>query len=209
MNKSVIKEAKQKLRRHIKSKLASVPRESIIEQSMSVHRQLIQNTQFQNAKTIAVYMNMPTMEVNTQKIIETCFQMGKQVYLPKCVYESQNDRKPKHLQMLKVDNLSQIHNLKPQGKFKLLEPIDGESIMKSGNLDVVIVPGVAFDKQRRRLGHGAGFYDEFLSHYCGTFNRKPYLIGLGLAQQAVDHIPTENHDWVLDCVVIASNDGNY
>lgn len=206
MKHTVVKEAKRNLRRHIKNELSQITPESILEQSKIVSQQLVENDNFKRAKKIAVYMNMPSLEINTQEIIENCFNMGKQVFLPKCIYESLNGRKSNHLQMLKVDTLSQIHNLKPQGKFKLLEPTGGEDIMKSGHLDVIIIPGVAFTKNRIRLGHGAGFYDEFLTHYYNTFNQKPYLIGLGLSQQLVHQIPTEDHDWVLDCLLIAGQD---
>lgn len=203
MNKPIIKETKRTLRKHIKNELAKVSHESILDQSNRVYHHLMKNDQFVKAKKIAVYMNMPNLEINTHRIIETCFEMRKQVYLPKCVYESCNGRKPNHLRMLKVDNMSEINSLKPRGKFKLLEPTDGEDIMDSGGLDVVIIPGVAFNHNKQRLGHGAGFYDEFLTHYYRVFNHKPYLIGLGLNQQLITQLPTESHDWALDCVLIA------
>ena len=50
--------------------------------------------------------------------------------------------------------------------------------METGILDLIIVPGVAFDKNKNRMGHGAGFYDEFITTFHNKFKRKPYLLEL-------------------------------
>ena len=72
-------------------------------------------------------------------------------------------------------------------------------------LDLIIVPGVAFDKNKNRMGHGAGFYDEFITTFHNKFKRKPYLLGVALQEQIVDYIPTEPHDWKLDSIITSTN----
>ena len=68
---------------------------------------------------------------------------------------------------------------------------------------MLIVPGVAFSPSLHRMGHGAGFYDEYLSYYTTTHGSKPYILGVGLKEQLQVDVPTEKHDWNLDGLVIA------
>ncbi|EGV63275.1 5-formyltetrahydrofolate cyclo-ligase [Yamadazyma tenuis] len=196
-----VREAKKQLRSKMKTMLMELSPESIQFQSEKVHEKLLNLEKFKESKKIALYMSMPH-EIQTIKIIESCFLSNKTVYLPKCNYEASYGRKKGHLHMLKVNSFGEVLNLRPQGRFKILEPTDGQDILQTGELDIIIVPGVAFDLERKRLGHGAGFYDEFLRAYYNKFGKTPFLVGLGLKEQAVQQIPTEEHDWKLDCLVL-------
>lgn len=198
---SVLKTAKQKLRSHIKAELQKISQKTIETQSKNVHDALINLSAFQNAGKVGIYMHMPHLEIRTLDIIQTCFNLGKQVYLPRCIFEQTYDRKKNHLQFLKVDTFQQVKELKPHGRFQLLEPTTGDDLLKSGGLDLLIVPGVAFTRDLRRLGHGGGFYDEFIQTYTKTY-APPKIIGIGLTHQLIDQIPTETHDKQLDGVII-------
>ncbi|CAH6721096.1 5-formyltetrahydrofolate cyclo-ligase [[Candida] jaroonii] len=198
---SVLKTAKQKLRSHIKAELQKISQRTIELQSKNVHDTLVKFPAFQNAKKVGIYMHMPHSEIRTLDIIQTCFNLGKQVYLPRCIFEQTYDRKKNHIQLLKVDAFQQVKELKPHGRFQLLEPTSGEDILESGGLDLLIVPGVAFTRDLKRLGHGGGFYDEFIQTYTKTHSH-PIIIGIGLTHQLIDQIPTETHDKKLDAVII-------
>lgn len=74
-----------------------------------------------------------------------------------------------------------------------------------GGLDLVVVPGVAFDAEMNRLGHGAGFYDGYLTRFCQEGKRKmPFLVGLCLAEQVLPSglIEMQEWDWKVDAVVV-------
>ncbi|KAF6224885.1 hypothetical protein HO133_010079 [Letharia lupina] len=81
---------------------------------------------------------------------------------------------------------------------------------ESRRLDLIVMPGVAFDKGLGRLGHGKGFYDFFLERYhdlkvslLGEETRMPFLVGLALdVQLSPDEIPTDASDWRLDALVV-------
>ena len=79
----------------------------------------------------------------------------------------------------------------------LREPRSGVLRVEAATLDVVIVPGLAFDDQGRRLGRGGGFYDRFLSTLPATC----ITIGVGFANQIVEHVPTQPHDARVHAVV--------
>ncbi|CAK7909322.1 5-formyltetrahydrofolate cyclo-ligase [[Candida] anglica] len=193
---------KAALRSALKKELQLVTQDELLRQSMNVRRSLEKVPAFQNAKSVALYMNMPHSEVQTLQMVESSFQTGKKVYLPKCNFKPCVGRKKNYLSMLEVQSYEEVLSFKPQGKYQLLEPVDGKDALEQGNLDLIVVPGVAFTKEGKRLGHGAGFYDEFLSVYFEKFGKLPYLIGVGLKVQLVDELPTEAHDWTLDCVVV-------
>lgn len=204
-----LKEAKTQLRRTVKSTLAAILHESILHQSADITTKLKAHQKFLEARKVAVYMNMPHLEVQTDGIIKSCFDLGKLVYLPRCTSTAAEGRKRHHLSMLRVPTYQQVLALQPEGKYKLLEPREGEDIFESGGLDVIIVPGVAFTLQKHRMGHGAGYYDEFLTAYTEKFNHTPYLIGIGLKEQVVDSLPVEIHDWNLNSLIIGGHEPIY
>lgn len=63
------------------------------------------------------------------------------------------------------------------------------------------MPGVAFTKDGRRLGHGKGYYDTFLAKFDKASLSKPYAMGLALKEQIVDDLPTTEYDYKLDAVL--------
>lgn len=196
---------KRDLRSRVRKVLSGVTSGALHCQSTAVCNVLLESEQFRSAKSVGVYMNMPTMEVHTESIIKACFDQQKSVFLPKCTNGCREGRKKNYMSMIHIPTLEDVYNLKPQGKYRLLEPIEGTDVFNTSGLDILIVPGMAFTKSGRRLGHGAGFYDEFLTVYQSRFARVPYLVGLALLEQIVDDIPHEEHDWDLDSII--SQDG--
>lgn len=195
--------AKREIRESIKKILLTITQDELTRQSINILKSLEKIPEFEGAKNIALYMNMPNLEVKTLPIIRACFERNLNLYLPKCIYSSDAGRKKNHLRMLQMSSLNEVLQLQPQGKYKLLEPVQGNDLFDcEEGLDVIIVPGVAFSREKKRLGHGAGFYDEFLTVHKVKFGKSPFMIGIGLAQQLVDEIPTETHDWDLDCIII-------
>lgn len=192
--------AKKELRKLIRERLRAVLQDSIKNQSNNVVSSVLRTTQFEKSKSVALYMSMQT-EVQTLDLIRSCFDMNKEVYLPRCNTIFLEGRKRNFLSMLKIKSYEDILRL-PQGNYNLLEPLDGEDVMDKGHLDLVILPGLAFTKEKSRLGQGAGFYDTFLNMYYQRFGQCPYLMGIGLREQLVEFVPTDVHDWLLDCVVI-------
>jgi 5-formyltetrahydrofolate cyclo-ligase len=83
-----------------------------------------------------------------------------------------------------------------EGAFGIMEPIATTPINPS-EIDVMIVPGVAFTRSGTRLGRGKGFYDKYLSH--NGFHA--YTIGVCYPCQMVAELPTEPHDKQLDLIV--------
>lgn len=200
MPSHLIVNAKKELRKLIRNRLRVVLQDSVKQQSNNVVSTVLRTSQFKKARSVALYMSMQT-EVQTLDLIRFCFEMNKEVYLPRCNTIFLEGRKRNLLSLLKIRSFEDILHL-PRGNYNLLEPLDGEDVMDKGNLDLIILPGLAFTKEKSRLGQGAGFYDAFLNMYYKRFRECPYLMGIGLREQLVKYIATDVHDWLLDCVVI-------
>jgi 5-formyltetrahydrofolate cyclo-ligase len=84
------------------------------------------------------------------------------------------------------------------GKFGVLEPVAEAPEVPPEGVDLIVVPGLAFDKECYRLGHGRGFYDQWLLALPGM------KIGVGFDHQLLDLVPREPHDVQLDGVIVPS-----
>ena len=84
------------------------------------------------------------------------------------------------------------------GQFGILEPPDEATEIPASEVDLVVVPGLAFGKDCHRLGRGRGFYDRWLTELAG------YKIGVGYDHQLIETVPREDHDVQLDGVATPS-----
>ena len=80
-----------------------------------------------------------------------------------------------------------------EGSFHILEP---QSNQYAGPLDLIVVPGMAFDRQGHRLGRGKGYYDRFLIKYPEV-----KTIGICFDFQLLDEVPAEPHDQLIDEII--------
>ncbi|MBC8207183.1 MAG: 5-formyltetrahydrofolate cyclo-ligase [Kiritimatiellales bacterium] len=146
---------------------------------------------FQQAKAIGAYMPLPD-EVD----IAPFFQgLEHQLYIPAFDETIGSYRMAKYTPELKA------------GKFGILEPVD-PVFAEQGEIDLIIVPGIAFDQTGRRIGRGGGFYDRLLPQYnavragiCFDFQCLPVLSDEGVE---VEELPVEPHDCVMDLLITES-----
>lgn len=160
----------------------SLSKEEIIEKSKKIENNLLNLQQYKNAKTIMFFVSFNS-EVNTHNMIRNSLK-NKTVIVPKVV---QNEIEPSVI----ID----FDNLIPSGKFGIFEPIEAMKIAYK-NINLVLVPGIAFDKEGHRIGFGFGYYDKFLRKVP-----KAIKIGLCFDFQVVDKVPREEHDVPVDLIV--------
>lgn len=104
--------------------------------------------------------------------------------------------------MIKMNSYDELENL-PRTRWNIPQPSEKDlrvDVFQSGDLDLILTPGLAFTKQGRRLGRGKGFYDKFITAY-NCLHKPPYLIGLALSYSIVDHIPCTLTDVQMDEVL--------
>ncbi|KAJ6123546.1 5-formyltetrahydrofolate cyclo-ligase [Penicillium samsonianum] len=199
--------AKRDLRKRMRSTLQSLSATSISQQSSAATTKFLSLPEYQNAKSIAVYLSMPSGELSTTGIVKDALQRGKNVYIP---YIHTQD-KTSIMDMLALGSMSEFESLQLDkwGIPSLLSTqIEGRPNGLTQGLDLIVMPGMAFDHGFRRLGHGKGYYDHFLTRYSTSTRKMPFLVALSLQDQLLaEDIPVVEHDWLVDAIVVG--DGQF
>jgi 5-formyltetrahydrofolate cyclo-ligase len=206
--------------------------------------------EYQNARSIAIFMSMPCAEMDTKDLLKYSLSSGKRVFVP-YIYKPKEPR-PHHLPASIMDMLQ----LWSEEDYASLQPdkwgipsITEETVPARTNafggkgvtngeppapeapgLDVILMPCMAFDKDLNRLGHGKGYYDNFITRYClgktldGQKRKKAFLgmyfdssfgasqsdhnntlVGFALGEQMIPskyRLPVDAWDWKVDAVVL-------
>ena len=170
---------KKDLRAHIKTLKKQHSKEQLLEQSEQILAKLEQHPDFMKADTVMLYSALPD-EVQTQAFLEK-WHLKKHIILPTVV----------------GDDIIPVAYGKDTafavGDFNILEP---QNEPYTGGFDLIIVPGVAFDRKGNRLGRGRGYYDRFLCQHLDVKR-----IGICFDFQLVDEVPAEDFDIRMNEVI--------
>lgn len=170
---------KKELRAQIKMLKKQHTKEQLLEQSERILAKLEKHPDFVKAKRVMLYNALPD-EVQTLAFLEK-WHLEKQIILPTVI----------------GDDIIPVEYGKNTtfavGDFNILEP---QNEPYQGDFDLIVVPGVAFDKNGNRIGRGRGYYDRFLSQHLNVKR-----IGICFDFQLVDEVPTEPLDICMDEVI--------
>ncbi|HPT86895.1 MAG TPA: 5-formyltetrahydrofolate cyclo-ligase [Bacillota bacterium] len=184
MTTDIIQQAKRDLRKEMKGRLKGLTageRESL---NRRIHEFFFRLDAVKKAKTVMIYYGIGT-EIDTVPLIEGLLAEGKRVGLPIC-------RADLSLDIGEIESLNQVKE-RYFKHFTLMEPWD-TPLLDPAVLDLVIIPGIAFDMKGNRLGHGAGYYDRFLSRVPQT----AYKLGLAYDIQVTSEVPVTDRDQPLN-----------
>lgn len=170
-------------RRFLESRL-TLSLKDVKTMSEKIISSLFSLQEFKKAVTVMFYADARN-EVQTREAIKLALAMGKRVVLPKV-------KKDRGLLAVEIKDIS---DLKP-GTFGILEP-ESDDGLEPEVIDLVVVPGVAFDRQGHRLGYGAGYYDGFLPKLRPGVKK----IALAFELQVAESIPVEEHDVKMDTLI--------
>lgn len=169
---------KKQIRESVITKLKNLSNKQKEEMEQKLHQHLFNTELWMSAKHIGVTISQG-FEWNTRPIIEKAWQQGKVACVPKC---SPTDKTLQFYELNSYDQLETVY-------YNLLEPKAEETNkINKQNIDLLLVPGVVFNKEGFRIGFGGGFYDRFLSDYPNE------TISLISSLQLVDDLPIEAHD---------------
>lgn len=179
---------KKVLRRQALSARRSLSKEEVQIKSRKIEANLFNLSVFLRANLVLFYLSLPE-EVQTYSMIQSTLERGKRVAVPVIADLKEKEILPCEIRpgVKLVPGPLGV----PQPESSHRYPVEPESI------DLVIVPGVAFDKEGGRVGFGAGFYDRFL----GELPPRSKFVALAFECQLVDRVPREEHDMCVDCIV--------
>ena len=175
---------KKELRKKIREQKRAMSAASIESASGSLARQFFATSYYQNASVIYGYLPY-NQEVRTVPILERALLDGKKVAVPKVYGDT--------MRFIYLEDLTQV----APSDLGIPEPISDGPVASDENA-LVLMPGLAFDREGNRMGYGGGFYDKFLSN-----EPNHPTVALCYAFQMVDEIPTESYDVPVDLVLWA------
>ncbi|XP_036400002.1 5,10-methenyltetrahydrofolate synthetase (5-formyltetrahydrofolate cyclo-ligase) isoform X1 [Megalops cyprinoides] len=193
---AALRAAKQALRKEIKKRVAALGDQEKLRQSHVVTQKLLKHPKYESSRRIAVFLSMND-EVRTEEIIEDMFRRGKECFIPKYLTNSS------HMDMLSLAEAKDIQSL-PITSWNIRQPGDDEvreEALATGGLDLILMPGLGFDKSGNRLGRGKGFYDTYLERCMRHPKGKPYTIGLAFKEQICKEVPVDDNDIHIDEVL--------
>lgn len=176
---------KKELRQLILLQREAMPREEVEEKSRRIADRLFSLPEISRGGTVMFFLSFRN-EVHTLPMIERAWREGKRVVVPRTVPASRT---------LVPCLLEKGDRLRP-GVWGILEPEVQKPVAPEA-IEVVVMPGVAFDAEGNRLGYGGGYYDRFLR----SIARRPRTVALAFELQVVERVPVGKNDVPVDVVV--------
>lgn len=177
---------KSEFRDYIAKKKEALPLVEKREMDNAIYETIINSHEFINAKVIFIYISFGK-EVDTHNIIQYAIASGKEVCVPRVI------SRLKGMRALKINSLDELEI----SNYGILEPKENSEEVSVENMDLAVIPGLAFDLQGGRIGYGGGFYDRFFSN--SDINIKK--IALAYEFQILEEIPLEDHDIAIDSII--------
>lgn len=169
-------EEKNRLRRDLLEKRRNLPQSLRREKSALILKVLLSEKVFSDASSVALYFPV-NGEADTREIFKKCIDLEKKVFFPKTLGSD--------LVFLRTRNIEEL----APGAFAIPEPPADAERARGDELDLVLVPGVAFDFSGNRIGYGKGFYDRFLKDIP-----RQRRFGLAYRFQVLENIPSHETD---------------
>ena len=146
-----------------------------------IRNNILNNQKVINSKNILIYISKD-LEVDTKELIKDLWKMNKNIYVPKVEKN--------------IINFYKINDFKELviGSYNIFEPITNIKYQYNKK-DLIILPGLLFDKHNNRLGYGGGYYDKYLE------NKKLYKIGICFSNFVVKKIPIDKYDIKMDEII--------
>ena len=179
-----IKELKKEIRKSIIEKRNKIKNKDKTSMDKKIIESFKKEDSYKKARGIFIYIGFGS-EINTKVIIEDALKKGKEVYVPKV--------KGKEMLLIKIDSLENLVT----SSYGILEPIGDNNNFDVDKLDLLVMPGVAFDNSGNRIGYGGGYYDRFLEKNKTNAEK----IALAYEFQILNSINNEKHDVKVDKII--------
>lgn len=181
---SAIELEKKELRRRVRERLSGLDPEELCQSDDALFSRFLALPQVEAAQSIFAFWGIPGREPDTARLVRELTAQGKAVGLPRML--------PEHRM--------EVRRFQPDRplitvSFGISEPGEDWPLMERGEIGLVLVPAVCYDRRGFRLGFGGGYYDRWLEGFSG--------LTVGLCRDAVlqDRVPAEAHDARVDLLL--------
>ena len=198
---------KEKIRKEIKEKLNATSEDYRKEASAKIALNALnipemkeqKRTGFlglkKTEKTVLAYCSVGN-EPSTLALIDSLLKSGKRVCLPLCTDLDEEGDRTGAFDAMEARVITSFDDL-TAGAYGIPEPKADTELVPAEEVDIVILPCVGCDRQCRRIGHGAGYYDKYLT----TVRKDCFTMALCFEEALADELPAEEHDVPVDAVV--------
>jgi len=184
------KKLKDLIRKDIAERLKNLNKTERRKKSLRIKEKLFRSCEFKRAKTVMFFVSRED-EVDTQNMIRQAIRMGKKVGVP-LIREGKKE--------LLISQIIDIDKELVKGPYSIYQPDKNFiRVIKQEDLNLIIVPGLAFTKKGLRLGRGKGYFDRFLKKLPKYVKK----IGISFDFQILKKLPVSSHDMPVDRVIAA------
>lgn len=181
---------KKILRKEILDKRKNIDKVEKEKMDRKILDKFYESKYYKEAKNIFIYISYDT-EINTIEIINKCLKENKKIYVPRAELKT---RVMDAVEIKSLDNLM-------ESSYGILEPSVDEPHIDPNELDLIVVPGVAFDRSGGRVGYGAGFYDRYFKKIDEDNVRRITKLALAYDFQVLDKVPTDENDVPVNYII--------
>jgi len=181
-----VQELKRTLRRELRARIAAIDPDNRRAWSDAICGLIVDWVVFQRARIVLLYRALDG-EPDLAPVGRACVSRGVRVCLPRTDWDSGS---------MAAAEVADSESGLVEGRHGVLEPPPDARVVPTREIDLILVPGLGFDRGGGRLGRGAGFYDRLL----GSPDRRAIACGVCFEAQVVEGVPREAHDQMMDAV---------
>ena len=183
---------KDEMRRVLLEKRKQLTEKEVLKYSKKVSQKIANHDMFKRATVIMGYIPYKN-EVDIKEVFEIAWLHHKTIVIPK------TNMKERSMELYSIESWEELE----LGNYNIWEPIvTGKQPYPIDEVDLVLVPGVAFDYDCYRIGYGGGYYDRFFDR----FHTIPYRVGIAYDFQLLNKVPFSSHDYPVDSVITETNE---
>jgi len=184
---------KKILRKEILAKRKNINTVEKEEKDRKILEKFYESKYYIEAKNIFIYISYDS-EINTKGIINKALMDNKKIYVPRTEFKT---RLMDAVKITSLDNLI-------ESEYGILEPSAEKPHIDPNGLDLIVVPGVAFDRNGGRMGYGAGFYDRYFEKISKDNMKKVIKLALAYDFQILEKIPMNEQDVPVNYIITES-----
>lgn len=186
---------KKVLRKEILAKRKIISQKEKAEMDTIIECRFYETKYYKEAEKIFIYISFDS-EINTKSMISRAIADGKKVYVPRTEYKTK---------LMEAIEIKSLDNLIEEEKYGILEPSIEEPAIDPNELDLIVVPGVAFDRNGGRMGYGAGYYDRYFKRIDNSNTKRITKLVLAYDFQILNKVPMNKQDVPIDFIITEKN----
>ncbi len=156
----------------------------------TIRNKFLESDYYKASQNIFIYVSYSS-EIDTIEIINKALIDGKRIFVPRTVFKNK---------LMDAVRIYSLDNMK-KDRYGILEPGQESSCINPDKLDLIVVPGVAFDREGGRTGYGAGYYDRYFKKISDERKKEIKKVALAYDFQIVDKVPMDKQDVRIDCII--------